>query len=67
MCVSTALIAQAFWGLSTKYRNNKQSISVIIICALIYTLFSSSTFKINVVPCMILLLVGSAIYSYYFK
>lgn len=44
MCVAVGLVAQAFWGLSTKFRSNYKSKVVFIACALIYILHPTSIF-----------------------
>lgn len=45
LCVAVAVITQAFWGLSTKYRSNKSSVAVIVICCIVYVLYPTGNYE----------------------
>lgn len=47
LCVAVAVIAQAFWGLSTKYRNNKSSLIVIGISCAAYIAYPTGKYFIT--------------------
>lgn len=57
---AVGVVLQAFWGLSEKYRKDKDSIVLFSTCAVVYILFPT-------VVCMFALFTASVIYCVYYK
>lgn len=59
-CAAVAVVLQAFWGLSKKYREDKDSIGIFTICAVVYFLLP------NIIV-MFGLFILSTLYCLYYK
>lgn len=59
-CAAVAVVLQAFWGLSKKYREQNDSVILFTLCAVVYFLIPSIT-------CMFFLFLISTLYCLKFK
>jgi chromate transport protein ChrA len=59
-CVAIAIVLQAFWGLSEKYRKDIDSIAMFMTCAIVYFLVPNAL-------CMFFLFTISAMYCVIYK